>query len=67
MQPDSQVIVTGCPVTITCFKMAAYHIPIMNNNIGKFGCDTMQQRTKRDKINEKYRYLTKNLQGTVPR
>ena len=35
----------------------------MNNDIGKFGHDTMQQKTKKDKINEKY--LTKNLKGKV--
>ena len=39
--------------------MAAYRIAIMNDDIGKFGYDNMQQRTKKDKIHEKY--LTKNL------
>ena len=45
----------------TFFKMAAYHIATMNEDIGKFGSDSMQQRTKRYKIYEKY--LTKNLLG----
>ena len=48
-QPDSQVIVTGWPVTITFFKMAAYRIAIMNEDTGKFGYGRMQQRTKKDK------------------
>ena len=62
-QPDSQVVVTGCPMTITFFKMAAYRIAIMNDDIGKFGYDSMQQRTKIDRIYEKY--LTKNIWGKV--
>ena len=41
-QPDSQVIVTDTPVTITFLKMAAYRIAIMNNDIGKFVYDSMR-------------------------
>ena len=43
--------------------MAAYRIAIMNDDIGKFGYDSMQQRTRKDKIYEKC--LTKNLSGKV--
>ncbi len=35
-QPDSQVIVTGRPLTITFFKIAPYCIAIMHEDIGKF-------------------------------
>ena len=43
-QPDSQVIVTRCPVTITFFKMVPHRnrIAIMNEDIGKYGYDSMQ-------------------------
>ena len=34
-------------------------IAIMNDDFGKYGCDSMQQRTKKDKIHEKY--LAKNF------
>ncbi len=39
--------------------MAAYRIAIMNEDIGKFVYDKMQQKTKKDKNHEKD--LTKNL------
>ncbi len=39
--------------------MAAYGVAIMNNDIGKFGYDSMQERTKKTKIYEKD--FTKNL------
>ncbi len=35
--PDSQVIITGCPVTITFFQNGAYRIAIMNDDMVKFG------------------------------
>ena len=59
-EPDSQVIVTGWPVTITFFhfKMVSYCIAIMHDDIGKFGYDSIN-KNKKDKINEKY--LTKDL------
>ncbi len=68
-QPDSQVIVSCCPVTITFFKMAPYRRAIMTNDIGKFGCDSMQQMNKKDKISEqcltiktfKIKFLTCNV------
>ena len=42
--------------------MTAYHIAIMNGDIGKFGHDSMQQRTKQDKIYEiKLKFLTCNV------
>ncbi len=54
MQPVSQVIVTGCPVTITFFKMAPYRIGVMNEDIGKFGYDSTQHaENKKDKNHEK--------------
>ncbi len=51
--PDYQVIVTVCPVTITFFKTALHCIVIMNQDIGKFGYDSVQQRKKKDKNYEK--------------
>ncbi len=49
-QPISQVIVTACPVTMTFFfKMAPYQKAIMNEDIGKFVYDSMQERAQKDK------------------
>ena len=50
-QPDSQVIVIGCPVTITFFfqNSALPYACIMNEDIGKFAYDTMQQRKQYEK------------------
>ncbi len=45
------------------FKMAPYRIAVMNDDIGKFAYDNMQQRTKKDKNHEKD--FTKNLYGKV--
>ena len=49
------MIVTGWPVTITFFnfKIVSYCIAIMNDDIGKFGYDSIN-KNKKDKINEKY-------------
>ena len=48
--------------------MAAYRIAIMNDDISKFGYDSMQQTTKKDKIYEKtslrtfkVKFLTSNV------
>jgi hypothetical protein len=46
-QPDSQVIVTGWPVTSNIFQNGS--LPYMNEDTGKFGYGRMQQRTKKDK------------------
>ena len=53
------MIVTGCLVTITFFQNGALpYIAIMNEDIGKFVYDSMQQRTKKKKHEND---LTKNL------
>ncbi len=38
--------------------MAAYRIAIISDDIGKFGYNSMQQRTKKDKIYEKFLTFT---------
>ncbi len=67
-QPDSHVIVTSCPATITFFKMAACRIVVMNNDIAKFGYDSMQQITKKTELMKttsprtfKVKFLTCNV------
>ena len=50
---------SGCLVTITFFKIVPYRMAVMNDGIRKFVYDSMQQRTRKDKNNEKD--LTKNL------
>ena len=40
------------------FKMAPYRVAIMNEDVGKFGYDSMQQgQQKKDKIYEKRTFL----------
>ena len=50
-EPDSPMIVTGCLVAITFFKMAPFCTDIMNEDIRKFMYDVAwkkeQKKTKR--------------------
>jgi hypothetical protein len=46
------------------FQMAPYHIPVINNNIAKFGYDSMQQITKKYNLSPRtfeVKFLTCNM------
>ena len=62
-QPDSQVIVKWLPSNYNIFfskSRLSKWIAIMNDDIGKFGYDSMQQRRKKYE-----KYLTENLSFKV--
>ncbi len=50
-QPDSHVMVAGCPTTfLLFFKMAPYRTAVMNDDIAKFRHDSMQEITKKQNL-----------------